>query len=69
MILAAWDVWDGTGQCTLGACMDVLDRRGLHMVATLLRAISKGRPEAIDGWLVTYDPRMQTGETAAYVGP
>lgn len=66
IVKAAWDIWDGSGKCSLGQCMTDLDDKALRAISSLLKAISKGYAAAIDGWLVTANPQELTGERPAY---
>jgi len=51
MALAAWDLWNGTGNVRIVDLVDTLDPRNLKTLAGALRAIANG-PEAIDHWLL-----------------
>lgn len=50
MVLAAWDIWNGTGKCRVGELVDVLDGTNLATLGDCLKAIANG-PRAVTRWL------------------
>lgn len=57
IVLAAWDIWDGSGDVRIGALLEGLDPPVLRILAAALKAIAAG-PEAIDDWLLYGTGRM-----------
>ena len=55
VVLAAWDIWNGSGKVKVGDLMYGLDRHNLETLGSCLTAMANG-PHAIDLWLLKHSP-------------
>ncbi len=57
VVLAAWSIWNGSGNATLGDAVHRLDDRNLVALGSLMIAVASGA-RAIDGWITRMEKRL-----------
>jgi hypothetical protein len=57
MLLAAFTFWNGRRSLSLAEILETLDVEPSEMVCALLVAVKRG-PDAVDDWLVEYEPAL-----------